>query len=125
MHHDIQRIRDHDEDGLRRVLHDLGHDLLHDLRVLAGQGQALMADTGLDARAGGADNDIRVLQVFPGAGVDVNACLKIRRHGMHHIQRLTVSDARLRINAHDLRCQMHRDGACEHGRAHMTQAKDG
>ena len=119
---DVERIRDHDEDGIRRVLDDLCHDFAHDLRVLARERQALMAHARHDARTRRADDDIRVL---PAARMDVHARIEVSRERVHHIECLAVRDFLPNIDADDFRCEVQCDGLREHSGTDMAEAEDG
>ena len=69
---DVERIGDHDDDGLFRVFYDFIHDAAHDLAVCLSEYQAVRRFTGLDAGAGRDDDGAGVFAVAVVAFVNVD-----------------------------------------------------
>ena len=122
---DVERVCDHDEYCVRRVLHDFRHDLAKHLCILTRECQTLMAHACEDARPSRADDDVRVLEVFPCARVDIHARVEVRRERVHHVERLAVRYLMANIYADDFRRELHCDSLRQNSRADMAETENG
>src|SRR5258708_7823226 len=89
--HGVERIRDDDEDAVRRVVHDLADYVVHDFVV--GIQKIIAAHAGLARDSRGDDDDVGV----GGVGViirtdDVGIAL-LDRHGLEKVETFSLRDA--------------------------------
>jgi hypothetical protein len=119
--HRVERVRDHDQHAVRRVLDDVLGALLDDLVV--GVEQVVAAHAGFAGDAGGDHDDVRAGGVLVVVGADHARIGPLDRARLHHVEPLALRHALDDVDERHVGELAVGDPLSE-GRAHVAAADD-
>ena len=120
----IQRVGDHDDHGLFRVLHDLAHDGAHDLGVGASQLQAVRSLARADGGASGDDDDVGIAAILIGAQMELDVGAVNAGSSMAGVFSLAPSFVLVQVDQSDFRCELEVSDLVSNGGADVAGTDD-
>src|SRR5208337_5153571 len=91
LRHGVERVRDDDENAVRRVMDDLADDVAHDFEV--GIQQIVAAHAGLAWNSGGNDDDVGVGGIGIVVGPENRRVALLDGHGLEQIKTFALGNA--------------------------------
>ena len=101
LRHRVERVGDGNDDRVRRVLHQLRRDALHDVEVVAHQ--VVAAHRGGARLARRDDNDVGVRGIGVILGADHIGVAFLDRHGFQQVQTFALGHAFNDVDQYDIR----------------------
>ena len=103
---DIERVRDHDDHGFLRVLHDLTEDGAHDLGVRASQLQAIRRLTRADGRTSRDDDDVCIIAVAVVTEMELDVRAVDAGRSVAGVESLALGLSLVEVDECDLRSEL-------------------